>query len=172
MHKNTNNSDIVIYSDGCCLSNPGGAGGYGVVLMYKEHRKELSCGYQSTTNNRMELLGVIAGLEALKKPCDVVVYSDSRYVVDSISKGWVFKWKANGWIKSDKNKALNIDLWERFLESNKKHNIIMKWVKGHSTNKENNRCDALAGKAARSKKLLIDYGYVGNYQNDMAYELA
>ena len=171
MHYNSNNSDIIIYSDGCCLSNPGGAGGYGVVLMYKEHKKELLCGYESTTNNRMELLGVIAGLEALNRSCDVVIYSDSRYVVDSISKGWLFKWKANSWIKSDKNKALNIDLWERYLEQHSKHKVLLKWVKGHGTNKYNNRCDELAGLAARSKELLIDYGYVGDYKNDMVYEL-
>lgn len=164
--------DVVIYSDGCCLSNPGGAGGYGVVLMYKKHIKELSCGYISTTNNRMELLGVISGLEALNKSCNVTVYSDSRYVVDSMAKGRVKKWKFKGWIKSDGNKTMNIDLWERLLELNAKHDIRFKWIKGHGKDKHNNRCDELAGKAARRKRgLLVDYGYVGSYKSDMEYEL-
>ncbi len=171
MHQNTKNNDIVIYSDGCCLSNPGGAGGYGVVLMYKEHKKELSCGYTSTTNNRMELLGVIAGLEALNRLCSVVVYSDSKYVVDSMAKKWAMNWRSNRWLKSNGSMASNIDLWHRLLELNEKHDIIFKWVKGHGRDRYNNRCDELAGKAARRKELLIDHGYVGTYKSDMEYEL-
>jgi len=106
---------VDIYTDGACSGNPGN-GGYGVVMLYNGARKELSCGYSHTTNNRMELLAVIKGLEALKEKCKVNLYSDSKYVVDSISKGWAIKWKANGWKKADKSKALNTDLWERLLE--------------------------------------------------------
>lgn len=105
---------IDIYTDGACSGNPG-AGGYGIVMLYKGVRKELSQGYRVTTNNRMEMLAVIKALECLKEPCQVTLYSDSKYVVDSITKGWVYGWKKRGWIKSDKRKALNVDLWERLL---------------------------------------------------------
>ncbi len=149
-----------IYTDGACSGNPG-AGGYGVVMLYKGARKELSQGYKTTTNNRMEVLAVIKGLEALKEPCEVTLYSDSKYVVDSITKGWVYSWKKKNWIKSDKKKALNVDLWERLLELLDKHNVKFVWVKGHAENVENERCDELARAAIAGGELIEDENYKG-----------
>ena len=149
-----------IYTDGACSGNPG-PGGYGVVMLYKSLRKELSQGYKKTTNNRMEVLAVIRGLEALKEPCQVTLYSDSKYVVDAVTKGWVKKWKANNWIKADKKKALNIDLWERMLELLEKHKVIFVWVKGHADNVENERCDFLARQAIASGNLIDDENFEG-----------
>lgn len=147
-----------IYTDGACSGNPG-VGGYGVVMLYKGARKEISEGYKKTTNNRMETLAVIKALEALKEPCEVTLYSDSKYVVDSITKGWVQKWKKNNWVKSDKKKALNIDLWERLLPLLEKHNVNFVWVKGHADTVENERCDFLAREAIASGNLLDDVNY-------------
>lgn len=147
-----------IYTDGACSGNPG-AGGYGVVMLYKGARKELSQGYKTTTNNRMEVLAVIKGLEALKEPCEVTLYSDSKYVVDSITKGWVYNWKKKNWIKSDKKKALNVDLWERLLALLEKHNVEFVWVKGHAENVENERCDELARAAIAGGNLIEDKNY-------------
>lgn len=130
---------IDIYTDGACSGNPG-SGGYGVVLLYNGARKELSAGYRKTTNNRMEVLAVIKGLEALKEKCSVNLYSDSKYVVDAVNKGWAKKWRANGWRKSDKSKALNVDLWERLLTLLEYHDVTFIWVKGHADNAENERC--------------------------------
>lgn len=149
-----------IYTDGACSGNPG-AGGYGVVMLYKGARKELSQGYKTTTNNRMEVLAVIKGLEALKEPCEVTLYSDSKYVVDSITKGWVYSWKKKNWIKSDKKKALNTDLWERLLVLLDKHKVEFVWVKGHAENVENERCDELARAAIASGNLIEDENYKG-----------
>lgn len=149
-----------IYTDGACSGNPG-SGGYGVVMIYKGARKELSQGYKTTTNNRMEALAVIKALEALKEPCEVTLYSDSKYVVDSITKGWVYNWKKKNWIKSDKKKALNVDLWERLLPLLEKHNVEFVWVKGHADNVENERCDELARMAIASGNLLEDENYRG-----------
>ena len=149
-----------IYTDGACSGNPG-PGGYGVVMLYKGLRKELSEGYRKTTNNRMEALAVIKGLEALKEPCQVTLYSDSKYVVDAVTKRWVHKWKANNWVKADKKKALNIDLWERMLELLGKHKVVFVWVKGHADNVENERCDFLARQAIASGNLLDDEGFEG-----------
>ncbi len=149
-----------IYTDGACSGNPG-SGGYGVVMLYKGARKELSQGYKTTTNNRMEALAVIKALEALKEPCEVTLYSDSKYVVDSITKGWVYNWKKKNWIKSDKKKALNVDLWERLLPLLEKHNVEFVWVKGHADNVENERCDELARMAIASGNLLEDENYKG-----------
>ena len=146
-----------IYTDGACSGNPG-AGGYGVVMLYKGARKELSQGYKVTTNNRMEMLAVIKALEALKEPCEVTLYSDSKYVVDSITKGWVYGWKKRGWVKSDKKKALNVDLWERILPLLEKHKVEFVWVKGHADNVENERCDELATTAADGTNLIVDEG--------------
>ena len=134
---------VEIFSDGACSGNPG-AGGYGVVLRYKGIEKELSGGDESTTNNRMELMGVIAGLSALKEQCSVTLTTDSKYVVDSITKGWVYAWKKKNWIKSDGNKALNVDLWEKLLPLLEKHYVKFVWVKGHAGHPENERCDRLA----------------------------
>ncbi len=138
---------VEIFTDGACSGNPG-PGGYGVVLRFtangKVYEKELSGGDSATTNNRMELLGVITGLSALKEPCKVTLTTDSKYVVDSITKGWVYGWKKKGWIKSDKKPALNVDLWEMLLPLLEKHDVTFNWVKGHAGHPENERCDRLA----------------------------
>lgn len=134
---------VYIYTDGACSGNPG-PGGYGAILKYGENIKEISGGAADTTNNRMELLGVITGLESLKRPCRVILTTDSKYVVDSVTKGWAKKWKANNWIKSDKKKALNVDLWEKLLALLEIHNVEFCWVKGHAGHPENERCDQLA----------------------------
>ena len=149
-----------IYTDGACSGNPG-PGGYGVVMLYRSMRKELSCGYKKTTNNRMEVLAVIKGLEALKEPCQVTLYSDSKYVVDAVTKRWVYKWKSNNWVKADKKKALNIDLWERLLALLEKHKVVFVWVKGHADNVENERCDQLAREAIAGGALQEDEGFEG-----------
>lgn len=134
---------VEIFTDGACSGNPG-PGGYGAILRVGEHIKEISGGEANTTNNRMELMGVISALSALKYPCDVVLTTDSKYVVDSVSKGWAKKWRANNWIKSDKKPALNSDLWEQLLDLLEVHNVKFVWVKGHAGHPENERCDALA----------------------------
>ncbi|MDD5944162.1 MAG: ribonuclease HI [Clostridia bacterium] len=151
---------VDIYTDGACSGNPG-KGGYGVVMLYNGARKELSAGYRLTTNNRMEVLAVIKALEALKERCRVNLYSDSKYVVDAVTKGWAVKWKANGWKKADKTKALNTDLWERLLELLDFHEVSFIWVKGHADNKENERCDLLARTAIEGGNLLEDKNYKG-----------
>lgn len=142
---------IEIFTDGACSGNPG-PGGYGAILRYKEFEKELSGGEPETTNNRMELTAVIKGLEALKESCEVTLYSDSKYFVDAVEKGWVYKWQANGWMRNKKDKALNIDLWERILELFKIHKVKLIWVKGHSGHPENERCDRLAVKESERFK--------------------
>ena len=134
---------VRLYSDGACSGNPG-PGGYGTILVYEDIEKEFSGGEKSTTNNRMELMGAIVGLEALKYPCEVTLYSDSKYLVDSVTKGWVYGWQKKGWIKSDKKPALNVDLWERLLPLLEKHNVTFVWVKGHNGHEYNERCDRLA----------------------------
>ncbi|MBQ9012686.1 MAG: ribonuclease HI [Bacilli bacterium] len=137
---------VTIYTDGACSGNPG-PGGYGAVLIYNGNEKEISGGEKSTTNNKMEMMGVIKALEMLKEKCDVEVYSDSAYVVNRINNKWVYSRKKNNWIKSDKSKAKNIDLWERLLELIDYHNVKFIKVKGHADNEYNNRCDKLAVKA-------------------------
>ena len=145
---------VTIYTDGAAKGNPG-KGGYGVVLLSGKHRKEISQGFKLTTNNRMELLAVIIGLESLKKNNEtVVVYSDSKYVVDAVEKMWVFSWE-----KTNFNKKKNPDLWIRFLKIYRQHNIALKWVKGHSNNVENNRCDLLAVEASEGVNLETDDWY-------------
>jgi len=134
---------VEIFSDGACSGNPG-PGGYGVILRFGEHIKELSGGEHETTNNRMELTGVITGLDALKEPCEVTLTTDSKYVVDSVTKGWVYGWKSKGWKKSDGKPALNVDLWEQLLPLLQKHKVNFVWVKGHAGHPENERCDKLA----------------------------
>lgn len=150
--------EVTIYTDGACSGNPG-AGGYGVVLMYGAAKKELSEGYEKTTNNRMELLAVIRGLEALKEPCRVNLYSDSKYVVDAIEKGWVVKWKQNGWMRNKKERASNVDLWEQLLMMLAKHQVKFIWVKGHADNPWNERCDELARMAIQKGNLKEDENY-------------
>ena len=140
---------VTIYTDGACSGNPG-PGGWGAVLLYGRHQKEISGSEASTTNNRMELTAVIRALSILKEPCAVDLYSDSKYVIDALEKGWVYGWKKKGWIKSDKKPALNVDLWERLLELVSRHRLRYHWVKGHAENEKNNRCDQMA--VAESKK--------------------
>ena len=140
---------VEIFTDGACSGNPG-PGGYGAILRYKQHELELSGGEMRTTNNRMELSAVIAGLEALTEPCQVTLYSDSKYFIDAIQQGWAVKWKQKGWMRSSKEKALNPDLWERILQLLEIHDVTLVWVKGHAGHPENERCDRLA--VAESQK--------------------
>ena len=149
---------VKLYTDGGCIHNPG-PGGYGIVLLYDSHRKELSGGFRWTTNNRMEILAAITGLEALKEPCSVTLYSDSQYLVNAIQKGWARKWQANGWKRSNKEKAINPDLWERLLELCKIHRVQFEWIRGHAGHSENERCDELATAAARGPNLATDEAY-------------
>ncbi len=141
--------EVTVYTDGSCSGNPG-PGGWGAILIYGSHKKELSGGAAQTTNNRMELTGVITALEALKEPCRVELYSDSKYVIDALEKGWAKSWQAKGWVKGDKKPALNPDLWEKLLRLCEYHEVILHWVRGHADNPYNNRCDALA--VAETKK--------------------
>ncbi len=144
---------VEIYTDGSARGNPDGPGGYGVILRYTGptgvlHERELSDGFAKTTNNRMELMAVIAGLEALKHPCSVTVHSDSQYVVNAFNKGWIETWQRNGWKKADKKPVLNTDLWERLLTAKAPHDVSFVWVRGHDGNELNERCDKLATSAA------------------------
>ncbi len=134
---------VDIYTDGACRGNPG-AGGWGAILVYKGHEKELSGGEAETTNNRMELTAVIEALAALNEPCDVTLTSDSKYVIDALSLGWAESWRTRGWRKADKSPALNVDLWERLLPLTEKHRLTYVWVKGHDGHPYNERCDRLA----------------------------
>ena len=156
-------SKVYLYSDGAARGNPG-PGGYGVVLKFTDekgilHQKELSQGYNVTTNNRMELLGVITGLEALKRPCEVIVISDSKYVVDAFNNHWVDYWVTHNFRKSDKKPVKNRDLWERLLTAAKPHRITFEWVKGHDGHPENERCDELATTAADGDLRIDDEGF-------------
>lgn len=134
---------VEIYTDGACSGNPG-KGGWGAVLVYKSTEKEISGYDENTTNNRMELTAVIEALSMLKEPCEVLLTTDSKYVCDAVTKGWVYSWKKNGWRKADKKPALNIDLWEKLLPLLEKHKVQWNWVKGHAGHPYNERCDALA----------------------------
>ena len=153
---------VIIYTDGACLRNPG-PGGYGAILRYQDRERELSAGFRLTTNNRMEILGCIAGLQALKERCDVTLYSDSRYVVDSISKSWALKWRRNGWKRRDDSgeakPVLNHDLWIQMLDLCERHQTNFQWVRGHTGIEGNERCDRLARAAATSSELAVDLGY-------------
>ena len=150
---------VDLYTDGACSGNPG-PGGYGLVLKYNGHEKESSCGYRLTTNNRMEILAVIRGLSMLKETCNVNIYSDSKYVIDAITQGWVYKWEANCWMRNKKDKAVNVDLWEQLLVLLDEHNVEFHWVKGHAGHPENERCDKLAVSAYLSEDLIEDEGYI------------
>ena len=141
---------VTLYTDGACSGNPG-PGGWGAILEYMGHEKELSGGEDNTTNNRMELTAVIAGLSCLKEPCIVELYSDSKYVIDGLEKGWAESWKKRGWVKSDKKPALNPDLWDKLLNLTHIHTMRYHWVKGHADNPKNNRCDEMA--VAQWKKI-------------------
>lgn len=149
-----NNTKVCIYTDGACSGNPG-PGGYGTILVYTDvsgakHEKELSEGYKCVTNNQMELMAVIVGLESLKKPCDVTLYSDSKYVVDAFNNNWIGGWIAKGWKTAGKTPVKNVELWQRLLKAKEKHIVEFVWVKGHAGHEYNERCDRLA--VAASKK--------------------
>lgn len=154
---------VVIYTDGAAEPNPG-PGGYGVVLLAGKHRKELSSGFQRTTNNRMELMAVIVALESLTRPCRVTLYSDSKYVVDSVSRGSVQRWQKKNWFRAPGERAKNVDLWKRFLTVNAKHQVEFRWVKGHAGIRENERCDELAVAAAQEYNQPPDTGYLEELQ--------
>ncbi|MBQ6908002.1 MAG: ribonuclease HI [Clostridia bacterium] len=134
---------VNLYTDGACSGNPG-PGGYGAILKYGDYTKEISGGEPLTTNNRMELMAVISGLEALKEPCRVILTSDSKYVIDALENGWAKKWQENGWMRTKKDKALNPDLWERLLKLTEYHQMEYVWVKGHAGHPENEKCDKMA----------------------------
>ncbi|MBN2244160.1 MAG: ribonuclease HI [Acidobacteria bacterium] len=150
--------EVEIYTDGGCRNNPG-PGGFGAVLLYGKHRKELSGGFRLTTNNRMEILAAVKGLEALKEPCRVTVYSDSQYVVHAMEKGWAQRWRSGGWRRNRKEKAVNPDLWEKLLDLCDRHEVRFRWVRGHAGTPENERADRLAGEAACGDNLAVDEVY-------------
>jgi len=150
---------VNLYTDGACSGNPG-PGGYGYILSYNGHEKTASQGFLLTTNNRMEIMAVIEGLSALKETCNVNIYSDSKYVIDAITLGWVYKWEANGWMRNKKEKAQNVDLWEQLLVLLDAHNVEFFGVKGHAGHPENEKCDRLAVSAYQSDDLLEDTGYI------------
>lgn len=150
---------VIIYTDGAAEPNPG-PGGYGIVLMAGQHRKELSGGFRKTTNNRMELMGVIVALESLTCRCRVLLFSDSKYVVDSFTRGSVYKWQKKNWFRTGSERAKNVDLWQRFLTVVEKHDVDFRWVKGHAGVAENERCDVLAVEATQGYDLPHDFGYL------------
>ena len=149
---------VWMYTDGSSLTNPG-PGGYGVVMLYQGQRRELSGGFACTTNNRMELMACIAGLRALKPPMGVILFSDSRYVVETMTKGWAQRWRAQGWMRTEQQRAENADLWQVLLALCEQHSVEFRWVRGHSGTPENERCDRLADWAARQPGLPPDSGY-------------
>ena len=154
---------VSIYTDGAARGNPDGPGGYGTILEYVDskgelHTKELSKGYEKTTNNRMELMAVIAGLEALNRSCEVEVYSDSQYVVNAFNQHWVDGWIKKGWKRGKNEPVKNVDLWKRLLEAKQKHSVTFHWVKGHDGHPQNERCDELATTAADGTNLIVDEG--------------
>ncbi|MGN1377300.1 MAG: ribonuclease HI [Dorea sp.] len=157
---------VSIYTDGAARGNPDGPGGYGTVLEYVDtkgvlHMKELSRGYKRTTNNRMELMAVIAGLEALNRPCDVDLYSDSKYVVDAFNQHWIDSWLKKGWKRGKNEPVKNVDLWKRLLKAKEQHQVVFHWVKGHDGHPQNERCDQLATSAADGDALIDDIGITG-----------
>ena len=149
---------VVAYTDGACSGNPG-PGGFGVVLQYGARRNEISGGFRLTTNNRMELLAVIKGLETLKRPCAVSLYTDSKYIADAVNKGWARRWRANGWRRNKTDKAVNPDLWARLLDLLDVHDVEFVWVRGHAGDPGNERADALAVAASKSDNLGVDEVY-------------
>ena len=150
--------EVDIYTDGACINNPG-PGGYGVVLLYNQHRKELSGGFRLTTNNRMEIMAAIVGLAALKTRCAVTLYTDSQYLVNAVMQGWAKKWQANDWKRNKRDPAKNPDLWEQLLKLCANHDVRFVWVKGHAGIRENECCDRLAVQAAQQNNLPPDPGY-------------
>src|SRR5271157_286347 len=150
--------NVSIYTDGACLGNPG-PGGYGIILVYAKNRKELSGGYRLTTNNRMELMAAIQGLAALKDPCQVQLYSDSKYLVEAMEKGWAHRWQANNWYRNKQEKAANQDLWQEILHLCQKHTVSFRWIRGHDGHPENEQCDKLDFAAAHLPELSSDASY-------------
>lgn len=150
--------EVTIYTDGGCINNPG-PGGYGVILLHKNHRREMSGGFRLTTNNRMEILAAIKGLEALNQRCRVSVFSDSQYVVNAIEKGWAARWQSQGWKRNRKEKAVNPDLWETLLALCGRHDVRFQWIRGHVGTEENERADRLAKEAATGPDKSIDEAY-------------
>ncbi len=150
--------EVTIYTDGGCINNPG-PGGYGVILLCKGHRKELTGGFRRTTNNRMEILAAIKGLEALKERCRVTVFSDSQYLVNAMEQDWARRWQAQGWWRSRKEKAMNPDLWERLLQLCEQHKVRFQWLRGHAGTAENERADELARSSAQGENLSVDELY-------------
>jgi len=146
---------VEIYTDGACSGNPG-PGGYGVILKSGDHQREISAGFRKTTNNRMEMRAVIEGLRLLKEPCQVDVYSDSKYLVDAVQKGWARRWQKNNWYRNVREKALNTDLWTALLELLENHQVKFHWVRGHDGHPENERCDQLAVQATNGENLKND----------------
>lgn len=154
---------VTIYTDGAARGNPDGPGGYGAVLQYVDgkgniHEREFSAGYKKTTNNRMELMGAIVGLEALTKPCQVTLVSDSKYVTDAFNQRWIENWQKNNWKTSTKKPVKNIELWQRLLKAMENHQVSFQWIKGHAGHPQNERCDSLATEAADGAQLLDDDG--------------
>lgn len=154
---------VDIYTDGAARGNPNGPGGFGTILEYVDpkgqlHKREYSQGYVKTTNNRMELMAVITGLEALNRPCDVTVYSDSQYVVNAFNQHWIDGWLKKGWKRGKNEPVKNTDLWKRLLKAKEPHNITFQWVKGHDGHPQNERCDELATTAADGNELIVDEG--------------
>ena len=149
---------LKIWTDGGCVRNPG-PGGYGVVFEYQGQKWEKAGGFQLTTNNRMEILGALVALEIIPEKCEAIIYSDSRYLVDSITKGWAKRWRSKSWNKKDNKKVPNADLWERMLQLCAQHKVEFRWIKGHNSSVENERCDQLAESAARKPNLPVDEGY-------------
>jgi ribonuclease HI len=153
--------NLEIWTDGSCLGNPG-PGGYGILFKINGQTKAKSGGFKLTTNNRMEIMAAIAALETLKEKTGAVIYSDSQYLVDAVTKGWAKKWKANNWKRNSKDKAINPDLWDRLLGLIEKHEIEFRWVRGHNLQTENEQCDRLAQAAASQENLPVDPGYKGD----------
>lgn len=153
--------EVTIHTDGACRGNPG-PGGYGVVMVSGRHRLELSAGYRRTTNNRMELLAAIVALEKLSTPCRVTLWSDSRYLIDAMTKGWLRGWKARGWVTASRQPVKNPDLWRRLEAATSGHDLTWKWLRGHAGHPENERCDQLAVAASQGRDLPEDSGFEGD----------
>ena len=151
--------NVTIYTDGSCSGKPG-RGGYGAILLWGKECRELSGGFLKTTNNRMEIMAAIVSLKALKEKCQVILYSDSKYLVDTMAKGWIYRWKSNGWKRNKRDPVLNLDLWKQLLKLTTTHSVEFRWIKGHDGKEENERCDELAVQAAKASNLPEDTEYV------------
>ncbi|HVO74522.1 MAG TPA: ribonuclease HI [Ignavibacteriaceae bacterium] len=171
MSGNLQLKEVHMYTDGASSGNPG-PGGYGVVLLYNKHRKEISGGFRKTTNNRMELMAVIEGLKALKSRCKVIIHSDSKYIVDAVEKGWLKNWAGKGWVRNKKDKLSNPDLWKELYILLEEHEIEFRWVQGHKGDAENERCDFLAVKASQKSNLPADFNFELNEEgNSLSFVL-